>query len=138
MSALLSTRRPWTTHDSNLVLHRCLSTATPTKPALPTELILLILTHPSRLVELYSANYPPPSRQPDQNNRHAVKKPEDCRVELEEGHELLRQLGAGDRIHVWACAIVPGLDNQVYEARISLQCVDDLTGNITTEPVSHG
>lgn len=49
----------WTTHDSNLALLECLSTATPTRPALPQELILQILDHPTRWVHLHSVTHPP-------------------------------------------------------------------------------
>ncbi|KAL9065466.1 MAG: hypothetical protein Q9161_008227 [Pseudevernia consocians] len=49
----------WTTHDSNLALLECLSTATPTRPALPTELILQIIDHPTRWVRLHSTTHPP-------------------------------------------------------------------------------
>ncbi len=49
----------WTTHDSNLALLECLSTATPTRPALPAELILQILDHPTRFVPLHSVAHAP-------------------------------------------------------------------------------
>lgn len=49
----------WTTHDSNLALLKCLSTATPTRPALPVELILQVLEHPTRWVHLLSVHHPP-------------------------------------------------------------------------------
>ena len=39
---------PWSVHDSNKAIYECLSTATPHRPALPAELILQILDHPSR------------------------------------------------------------------------------------------
>ena len=54
-----STTESWTTHDSNLALLECLSVATPARPALPTELILQILDHPTRWVRLHSISHPP-------------------------------------------------------------------------------
>ena len=48
----------WTTHDSNLALLSCLSTATPTRPALPTEVILQILEDPTRWIHLDSVSRP--------------------------------------------------------------------------------
>lgn len=59
-----SPTKSWTTHDSNLALLQCLSTATATRPALPAELILQILNHPTRWVHLHSV-YHPPSTDPD-------------------------------------------------------------------------
>lgn len=56
--------KSWTTHDSNLALLECLSTATPTRPALPVELTLQILNHPTRWVSLLIV-YHPPSTDPD-------------------------------------------------------------------------
>lgn len=44
----LSLPRGWTTHDSNLALYDCLSAKTPSRPALPPEIILQILKYPSR------------------------------------------------------------------------------------------
>ena len=52
-----STAKSWTTHDSNLALFECLSTATPARPALPTELILQIVSLPSRWVSLHSIRH---------------------------------------------------------------------------------
>ena len=49
----------WTTHDSNLELLKCLSTATSTRPAIPTEIILKILDHPSRWIPIHSIHHPP-------------------------------------------------------------------------------
>ena len=49
----------WTTHDSNLELLKCLSTATPTRPAIPTEIILQILQDPSRWTHIHSVHHPP-------------------------------------------------------------------------------
>ena len=46
--------RPWTTHDANVALHQCLSTSAPHRPALPNEIILQILDHPSRWVQVHS------------------------------------------------------------------------------------
>lgn len=54
-----STAESWTTHDSNLALLECLSTATATRPALPAELILQILNHPTRWVPLHNISHPP-------------------------------------------------------------------------------
>ena len=54
-----STAKAWTTHDSNLALLECLSTATPIRPAIPVELILQILDHPTRWVRLHSISHPP-------------------------------------------------------------------------------
>ena len=52
-----STAKSWNTHDSNLALFECLSTATPARPALPTELILKIVSLPSRWVSLHSTKH---------------------------------------------------------------------------------
>ncbi|KAM0806046.1 hypothetical protein BDR22DRAFT_883792 [Usnea florida] len=52
-----STPKSWTTHDSNLALFECLSTATPARPALPAELILKIVSLPSRWVSLHSIRH---------------------------------------------------------------------------------
>ena len=49
----------WTIHDSNFELLKCLSTATPTRPAIPTEIILQILDHPSRWLHIHSIYHPP-------------------------------------------------------------------------------
>ena len=46
--------RPWTTHDANVALYQCLSTSTPHRPALPDEIILQILDHPSRWIQVHS------------------------------------------------------------------------------------
>lgn len=46
--------RPWTTHDANVALYRCLSTSTPHRPTLPDEIILQILDHPSRWIQVHS------------------------------------------------------------------------------------
>ena len=45
--------RPWTTHDANVALHQCLSTSTPHRRALPNEIILQILDHPSRWIQVH-------------------------------------------------------------------------------------
>lgn len=47
MSSTPGTPSSWTLHDSNLVLHQCLSTR---KPAIPNEIILQILEDPSRWI----------------------------------------------------------------------------------------
>lgn len=52
-----STAKSWTTHDSNLALFECLSTATQARPALPAELILKIISLPSRWVSLHSIRH---------------------------------------------------------------------------------
>ena len=49
--------RPWTTHDANVALHQCLSTPTPHRPALPNEIILQILDHPSRWMQVHSVKF---------------------------------------------------------------------------------
>lgn len=49
----------WTTHDSNLALLKCLSIPTPTRPALPPELILQIIDHPTRWAHFRSVSHPP-------------------------------------------------------------------------------
>lgn len=61
-----SITKSWTRHESNLALLECLSAATPTRPALPVELILQILSHPTRWVRLHSIGHPPitPSVEP--------------------------------------------------------------------------
>ena len=46
----------WTTHDANITLHQCLSISNPTRPALPNEIILQILDHPSRWIQVHSVN----------------------------------------------------------------------------------
>lgn len=48
--------RPWTIHDSNIAVHQCLSTIAPTKPALPNEIILQILDHPTRWIPVHSVS----------------------------------------------------------------------------------
>ena len=220
----------WTTHDSNLELLKCLSTATPTRPAIPTEIILQILEHPSRWIHIHSIYHPPlpnsdrpilftsnkpsgdpvlytrslsardtkllrkviftfrsrdqgycsypdqgawswfeaslaqisrdeeegqtqlsdvivttshydwiypwlqrhseklkkPPRYKIQENRIGEMEPESYRIELGDDHELVRRVREGDRIILWACACFPGWNNQVYEAQISLEGVDDL------------
>ena len=50
------TPRPWTVHDANAALHECLSTSTLNRPALPNEIILQILDHPSRWVQAQCVN----------------------------------------------------------------------------------
>ena len=52
-----SETQSWTTHDSNLALFECLSQPGPKRPALPAEIILLILAHPSRWIELHRESY---------------------------------------------------------------------------------
>ena len=52
-----STAKSWTTHDSNLALFECLSTAIPARPALPTELILKIVSLPSHWISLHSIKH---------------------------------------------------------------------------------
>ena len=77
-----STSEAWTTHDSNLALFNCLSQPIGKRPALPPEVILLILTHPSRWIRLRNESFPlstPPCR-PTQsrithsqgNDRHPI------------------------------------------------------------------
>lgn len=58
-SPSISTAESWTTHNSNLALLECLSIATRTRPALPAELILKILQHPTRWVHLHSISHSP-------------------------------------------------------------------------------
>ena len=58
----------WTTHDANRTLYRSLSIITPQKPALPDELILLILDHPSRWIrsqKIYMAGDSDDSQSPN-------------------------------------------------------------------------
>ena len=223
----------WTTHDSNLALLACLSTATPNRPALPTELILQILNHPTRWVLFHSVNQLPAenpdqtilrirnkptgipvlftrpfsareaklvqkivlefrsrdqgySEHPDrgtwswfeaslvqlpstddehdeqgqvsdvavwtgsydwigkwmvrhkekledqprykiQENRHAEITPKHYAIELTDEYELVQRVQEGDRIILWACACFPGWENRVYEAKISVLGLDDLT-----------
>ena len=238
--------KSWTTHDSNLALVKCLSTATPTRPAIPTEIILQILEDPTRWIHIHSIYRPPSSeldrpilrtrdkptgepvlytrslsardtkllrkvvftfrsrdqgwcsnsddgnwswfeaslaqipqddgvghseaslertlqndgvgqdrmsdvvvdkdhynwinawtrRHPEeleyrprykiQSNRLAEMEPEDYTIELTNDHELVRQVKEGDRIILWACACFPGWENLVYEAKISIEGVNDL------------
>lgn len=47
----------WTTHDSNVALFECLSQANPKSPALPAEIIMLILADPSRWIETRRESY---------------------------------------------------------------------------------
>lgn len=221
----------WTTQDSNLALLECLSMATPTRPALPAELILQILHHPTRWVRLYSISHPPSveagkpivvsvnkptgipilytrpfsaqevallrqvvftfrsrdqgfSSDPDQGswswfeaslaqfpstdedgqgelhnaaawtgsygwvgewmerhnkrlekqprykiqtNRHASMEPEEYTIELTDEHELVQRVQEGDRVVLWACACFPKWENRVYEAKITVLGMDDLT-----------
>ena len=228
----------WTTHDSNLELFKCLSTATPTRPALPTEIILQILEDPSRWIHIHSVYHPPlpdsdrpilytsnkPAgdpvlytrslsardatslrrvtftfrshdqgycQYPDQgawswfeaslarisrgeeeeqtqlsdaititsqyywvypwlqrnreelekqprykiqSNRIGEKKPESYRIELGADHELVQRVREGDRIILWACACFAGWNNQVYEAQISVEGVDDFRMEKIAEP----
>lgn len=226
-----STAKSWTTHDSNLALLECLSIATPTRPAVPVELILQILDHPTRWVHLHSISHPPSvepnkpivlvsnrptgipvlytrpfsardvkflrkvvlkfrsrdqgwSSNPDrgswswfeaslaqfpcidedgqaevsdvaewtgsygwikewmerydkrlesqprykiQKNRHASTDPKEYTIDLTDEHELVQRLKENDRIVLWACACFPGWENRVYEAKITVQGIDDLT-----------
>lgn len=228
----------WTIHDSNLELLKCLSTATPTRPALPTEIILQILKDPSRWIHVHSIYHPPlpnsnrpilftsnkpygdpvlytrslsardstllrkvtftfRSRDqgwcsnPDdgawswfeaslarisrdeeeeqtqlsdaivttsqynwvypwsqqhreeletqprykiQSNRIGEVEPETYRIELGADHELVQRVREGDRIILWACACFPGWNNQVYEAQISIEGLDDLRMEKIAEP----
>ncbi|KAL8678148.1 MAG: hypothetical protein Q9186_005480 [Xanthomendoza sp. 1 TL-2023] len=48
----------WTTHDSNLAIFSGLSRPSTTRRALPTELILHILSHPTRWLLLHSLSSP--------------------------------------------------------------------------------
>ena len=50
----------FTIHEANLALYQCLSTATPKRKALPAELILQILEHPTRWVCTYATAFPDP------------------------------------------------------------------------------
>ncbi|KAL2041130.1 hypothetical protein N7G274_006074 [Stereocaulon virgatum] len=63
MSSPTPDPQPWTTHEANLTLHQCLSTSTRTRPALPNEIILQILDHPSRLILVNSVNISAPAAQ---------------------------------------------------------------------------
>lgn len=227
----ISTAKSWTTHDSNLALLECLSTATPTRPAIPTELILQILDHPTCWLLLHSISHPPsaepnkpivlisnkptgipvlytrpfsarevgllrkvvftfrsrdqgwssnpdngswswfegslaqfPSADEDgqsqvndatewtgsygwigewmqrheqrlesqprykiQTNTHASTDPEEYEIELTDEHELVQRMEENDRIVLWACACFPGWENRVYEAKITILGMDDLT-----------
>ena len=229
---------PWTTHDSNLELFKCLSAATPTRPAIPTEIILQILEDPSRWLHIHSVHHPPlPNSErpilvtrnkasgdpvlytrslsardtkllrkvtftfrsrdqgwcgnpeqgawswfeaslarisPDdeegqtqpndaivtssqyhwvypwlqrhseelekqprykiQSNRIGEREPESYRIELEDDHDLVRRVKEGDRIILWACACFPGWNNQVYEAQVSIEGVDELRMEKIAEP----
>lgn len=228
-----STAESWTTHDSNLALLECLSTPTSTRPALPTELILQILNHPSRWVRLHSISHPPsaeavpnkpivvirnrntgipvlytrpfttrevgllrqvvftfrsrdqgwssnpdegswswfeaslvqlPSTDEDEQeqfddaaewtgsyewigewmerqgerlqnqprykihtNKHASTEVEQYTIELTDEHELVQRVEEGDSVVLWACAWFPGSENRVYEAKITVLGMDDLT-----------
>lgn len=52
-----STSEIWTIHDSNLALFDCLSQSIGKRPALPPEMIMLILTDPSRWILLNSESF---------------------------------------------------------------------------------
>ena len=227
-----SPTQSWTTHDSNIALFACLSTATRTRPALPTELILQILEHPTRWPHLDCRSLPPyvdPSQpiihvrnrptgipllytrpfsareanrmrqvvlafrssdqgwssEPEsggsfswfevglaqvlrtddeehgqgqltrwitrsyewvgdsveqhgktletqprykiQSNRFAEREPKDYTIELTNEHELVQRMQDGDRIVLWACACYQRWENRIYEAKISVLAMDDLT-----------
>lgn len=231
-----STAKSWTTHDSNLALFECLSTATPARPALPTELILKIVSLPSRWVSLHSirlsassdpsqpivkvlgdrrsgipvlvpvlSTHPLSAREvgrlrevvftfcsrdqgfcgdPDagtwswfeaslarlsraggdeqgpcndaaewagsyertvewmklheqslesqpkyqiQTNECASTEVKDYTIELTDEHEMVQHVQEGDRVILWACACFGGWENRVYEAKITVLGVDDLT-----------
>ena len=231
-----STAKSWTTHDSNLALFECLSTATPARPALPAELILKIVSLPSRWVSLHSTSHsassdpsqpivkvlgdrysgapllvpvlstrPLSAREvgrlrevvftfrsrdqgwcgnPDagtwswfeaslarlsradgdvqgpfndaaewtgscertrewmrlheqslesqpkyqiQTNECASTEVNDYSIGLTNEHELVQHVQEGDRVILWACACFGGWENRVYEAKITVLGVDDLT-----------
>ena len=229
-----STAKSWTTHDSNLALFECLSTATPARPALPAELILKIISLPSRWVPLHSIRHSassdpgrpivtvhggrrtdspvlgpvlftrpfsarevgrlrevvftfrsrdqgycgdrdagtwswfeaslarlPRTDEDDRGNdaaewtasyewtgewmklhekslesqpRHTIQRNEmastevkDYSIELTDEHELVQHVSEGDRVILWACARFPRWENRVYEAKITVLGVDDLT-----------
>ena len=204
-----SSEEPWTIHDANLTLYSTLSKpsrSTRTRSALPPEIILQILEHPSRsiLTSYVSAEYPEeaplrirsqrsplgllsslPLSADDaknarkvvfefkgkdqgwssyssdhgtynnswswyeavvrsanvekgefptevqrfelQRNRHAGQQPETYRIELGEDHDLVKRLAEGNVIGLDACAVFPGWECQVFEARIELWGVDDLS-----------
>ena len=49
--------QPWTTHDANVALYQCLSASTPHRRALPDEIILQMLDHPSRWIQVHSVEF---------------------------------------------------------------------------------
>lgn len=65
-------QNPWTTRDSNRILFTILSTKTPNKPALPTELILQILSHPSRWLLTSSVYLSSPARVSSSESERAI------------------------------------------------------------------
>lgn len=65
-------QKPWTTQDSNRILFTILSMNTPNKPALPTELILQILSHPSRWLLTTSVYLSTPARVSSSESERAI------------------------------------------------------------------
>ena len=62
----------WTTQDSNRTVFTVLSTTTPRKPALPTELILQILSDPSRWLLTTFVYLSVPARVPSSEAERAI------------------------------------------------------------------
>ena len=62
-----------------------------------------------------------------QGNRQAGMIPENYSIELTDEHELVQRIQEGDRVVLWACACFPGWENRVYEAKVSVMGIDDLT-----------
>ncbi|KAL8735265.1 MAG: hypothetical protein Q9181_002877 [Wetmoreana brouardii] len=51
----LASESQWTTHDSNLTTLHCLSHSSPPRPALPLEIILQVIDHPTRWIQTHYA-----------------------------------------------------------------------------------
>lgn len=199
----------WTTHDANVALYATLtrpSSSASSRPALPVEVVLQILEHPSRtiLTSCVSTKYPtdallrvrsnrsphevirtPPlsaddarnarkivfemkgkdqgwsshrsdygtynntwswyeavvrrvkegeddlleevSRLELHRNRHAGIQIETYRTEFDTDHDLVKTLQRGDVIELDACARFLGWECHVYEAKIEVWSVDDLS-----------
>ena len=62
-----------------------------------------------------------------QANECASTEAQDYTVELTDEHELVQRVQEGDRVILWACACFRGWENRVYEAKITVLGVDDLT-----------
>ena len=62
-----------------------------------------------------------------QTNRQASTEPEEYTIEFTDEDELVQRMSEGDRVVLWACACFRRWENRVYEAKISVVGMDDLT-----------